>query len=139
MNRTMPSRRTQNSAALAEDFDQCAVAFVHRVKEGLARAYLAAASAQDADSAAAAFEAERYAGFSEGVKLLPLYPIKRAEFDALPLHEDEICRDDPSAGDLVGLYRWRAGGACWVLILANANGTAVFFRPEFMNGLAPLN
>ncbi|RXH31999.1 hypothetical protein XH94_32560 [Bradyrhizobium zhanjiangense] len=133
----MPRRQTQNSAALAEDFDQRAIAFLRSAEEGLVRAYLAAASAKDADGAAAAFEAARYDGILQGVKLLPSYPIERSEFDALPLHqsEDEIARRD----HLVGLYRWRAGGVCWVLVMGNSNGTAAFFQPEFTDGPAPLN
>ncbi|WP_334521843.1 hypothetical protein [Bradyrhizobium sp. AZCC 2230] len=103
---------------------------------------MAANSAKDADSAAAAFEAARYEGIRQGINLLSSYPIERAEFDALPLlrSEDEFARqDDPKGGDLVGLHRWRAGGACWVLVMANANGTAAFFQPEFVDGPAPLN
>ena len=78
------------------------------------------------------FEEIFHAGIQEAIQMLPALPISRREFDELPVVEE---RDD--LGGRRRLCR-RQVRACWIIIDAN-HSTAVFYRPEIVDGAVPLH
>jgi hypothetical protein len=88
---------------------------------------------QDPVAISELFEKVLHAGIQEAIGKLPQWPISRSEFDALPV----LPADDDSA-DQVGLCRKQLRSS-WIIVHANANRTAAFFRPEMMDGDAPLH
>jgi hypothetical protein len=125
-----------DAARLAAKFDEMTLSFVSRIREAQIEAALAVNTligSQNRVAIADLFEQVLHAGIQEAINELPKWPISRCEFDALPV----LPEGDDSTGR-VGLCRKQLRSS-WIIIHANSNETAGFFRPEMMDGDPPLH
>jgi hypothetical protein len=122
-------------ARLAAKFDEMILSFLTRLNGAPAVAALAVnaqVGSQDEPALADLFERVLHAEIQEAIQMLPQMPVDRREFDALP-----IVRAEEDSSDCVGLYRMQLR-SWWILLRANANGKAGFFRP-IIGGEIPLH
>jgi hypothetical protein len=134
--RTTP---VQAAAGLAAKFDEMTLNFVSRMHEAEAEAVVAvnaligSKGSQDHAAISDLFEKVLHAGMLDAIDKLPPWPIDRCEFDELP-----VLLDGADSSDWVGLRR-KQFRSSWIIISANANGTAGFFRPKMADGQLPLH
>jgi hypothetical protein len=134
--RATSTAELDSAERLAAKFDEMTLSFVSRIRSAQVEAALAVnglIGCQDRVAISELFEKVLHAGIQEAIGKLPQWPISRSEFDALPV----LPADDDST-DQVGLCRKQIRSS-WIVVHANSNGTAAFFRPEMTDGDPPLH
>lgn len=136
MKRTTRKADREFAERLAAKYDaltlDCLVRIQYASAEAIAALHDLADSGQSVDAISDYCEKILHTGFREAVGILPPMPIARRDFDALPVLPEKY---DPS---FVGLGR-KALRSWWVLVRANPNGTAVFYRPDVTDGKSLLH